>query len=237
MILQLKRAINWATRETSLSSADSYTAWPGTGNYHTFAFSAWRHLRFSKTTRKWNEHNERLDTKTICKFESEVPVPILGFKVSLHISCNVDTCIPVCATKMPANASLGLHPFSALKSFFVCYMYIVNYIKASKALNWFHGCNVNVLWVCWMFTSLWQTYEWPWKFKIRREAIIRIRDTQSLFYTHIPIIFTKMSPYGYLVIACTRKAFNGHQRDVTLIINKGDQYILIIYNMWHIGLT
>ena len=42
MILKLKleRAINVVTRETSLSSADSYTAWSGTGNYHTFTSSA-----------------------------------------------------------------------------------------------------------------------------------------------------------------------------------------------------
>ena len=39
-ILQLERPINLVTRETSLSSADSYTAWSGTSNYHIFAFSA-----------------------------------------------------------------------------------------------------------------------------------------------------------------------------------------------------
>ena len=39
-ILQSERAINLVTRETSLYSADSYTVWSGTGNYHTFAFSA-----------------------------------------------------------------------------------------------------------------------------------------------------------------------------------------------------
>ena len=39
-ILQLQRAINLVTSETSLSSAGGYSAWSGTGNYHTFAFSA-----------------------------------------------------------------------------------------------------------------------------------------------------------------------------------------------------
>ena len=38
--IQLENAINLVTRETSLSSENSYTAWSGTGNYHTFAFSA-----------------------------------------------------------------------------------------------------------------------------------------------------------------------------------------------------
>ena len=39
-IIQVEKAINLVTRVTSLSSENSYTAWSGTGNYHTFAFSA-----------------------------------------------------------------------------------------------------------------------------------------------------------------------------------------------------
>ena len=39
-IIQLEKVMNLVTRETSLSSDNSYTAWSGTGNYHTFAFSA-----------------------------------------------------------------------------------------------------------------------------------------------------------------------------------------------------
>ena len=39
-IIQFEKSINLVTRETSLSSENSYTAWSGTGYYHKFAFSA-----------------------------------------------------------------------------------------------------------------------------------------------------------------------------------------------------
>ena len=82
--------------------------------------------------------------KKTCTFKVEVPVLIWGFKVFLHISCNVGICIPYAPQKCLKTHHHVFRPTFGVECLF--FLYIVTYIKASEALYWFHGCNVNVLW-------------------------------------------------------------------------------------------